>query len=103
MIRYRNIYTATYGHYADVLSLYEQLNEVSQSRGWRTATFLAPTVGEANVLIAEYEFPDLATFEAESKASMSDPEWMKIYRAIYQHVYPQSARTELLEEAPHLA
>src|SRR5438067_3939959 len=103
MTRFRSICTAKYGHFAELLSLSEQLNEVSRNRRWQSATFFVPIAGEANVLVAEYDYPDLATCDAQSKAAMADPEWMKVFRSMAEHVYPQSARTELLDEAPHLA
>lgn len=103
MIRFRSVATAKYGHFADVLSLNEALNEVCRARGWPEAKFFVPADGEMNVLVAEYEYPDYAAFEAASNGSMSDPEFMKTYRQIGALIYPQSARSELLESAPHLA
>ena len=34
---------------------------------------------------------------------MSDPDYMKILRGTADMIYPQSARTELYENAPRLA
>lgn len=103
MIKFRSIVTARYGHFAQLLTLGEQLNEISEARGWQTARYFIPLAGENNVLIAEYEYPDIATCDSQSKAAMSDPEWMKVFRSMAEYIYPQSARSELLDEAPHLA
>ena len=67
--------------FAELLSLSEQLNEVSRNRGWQSATFFVPIAGEANVLVAEYDYPDLATCDAQSKAAMADPEWIPDFPA----------------------
>lgn len=34
---------------------------------------------------------------------MSNPDYMKIFRGTADLIYPQSARTELYEDAPRLA
>lgn len=103
MIRFRSMATAKYGHFAEVLSLSEQLNEVCRARGWNEAQFFVPAAGEMNVLVCEYEYPDYATYQAHSRGAMADPEFMKTFRQIGSLIYPQSARNELLESAPHLA
>lgn len=103
MVRFRATVTAQYGHFAQLLGLHEQLNEIARSRGWQQGRFFSPISGATNVLVAEYEYPDLATWDAESTAAMADAEWMKVFRSMAEHVYPQSAHTELLDEAPQLA
>src|SRR2546423_1227360 len=102
MVRFRSIVTVKYGRFADVLRGSEQLNEISRARGWKQAELLVPLAGENNVLVAEYEYPDLATFQRENDGAMGDAEWMKTFRSMADDIYPQSARTELLESAPHL-
>jgi hypothetical protein len=103
MIRFRSTVTAQYGHFAQLLSLSEQLNEIAGSRGWQQGRFFSPVAGDMNVLITQVDYPDLATWDAHTSAAMTDPEWMKVFRSMAEHVYPQSAHTELLDEAPHLA
>ncbi len=58
----------------DYLRLSEQLNELARQRGWREATFWTPTVGSFNEIVVELEYPDLATFEHESRALFTDPD-----------------------------
>ena len=71
MFRARFIAEARYGHFADYLKAVEQLNEIARERGWAEATFWVATVGTANELIAEVDYPDLATFEREGEAQGS--------------------------------
>ena len=80
MVRARFIVQVRYGHFAEYLKAAEKLNEVARARGWAEATFWVAAAGKANELIAEVEYPDLATFEREGAASSADAEWMKIIR-----------------------
>jgi hypothetical protein len=59
--------------------------------------------GKANELIAEFEYPDLATFEREAQASSSDAEWMQLIRSTVDLAVQGTARSELLVSAPQLA
>jgi len=103
MIRLRAISTVKYGRFREFLEANQDLDNLCKERGWATATFLVPVVGGGNEFVAECEYPDLATFQAESNAQMSDPDYMKIFRGTADLIYPQSARTELYEDAPRLA
>ena len=103
MIRLRCISTVKYGVFREFLEANEDLDNLCKERGWATAAFLVPVVGSGNEFVAEYEYPDLATFQAESNAQMSDPDYMKIFRGTADLIYPQSARSELYEDAPRLA
>ena len=62
MVRARFIVQVRYGHFAEYLKALEQLNEIARERGWAEATFWVATAGAANELIAEVDYPDLATF-----------------------------------------
>lgn len=103
MIRLRLICTVKYGQFREFLKANEDLDNLCKEHGWATATFLVPVVGAGNEFVAEHEYPDLATFQAEGAAQMADPEYMKIFRVTADLVYPNSARTELYENAPTLA
>lgn len=103
MIRLRAITTVKYGLFRDFLEANKDLDKLCKERGWATAKVWVPVVGLGNEFVAEYEYPDLATFQAESAAQMSDPDYMKIFRGTSDLIYPQSARTELYEDAPELA
>ena len=103
MVRARFIVQVRYGHFAEFLKASEQLNEIARERGWAEATFWVATAGTANELIAEVDYPDLATFEREGEAQGADAEWMKVIRSTVDMVVQGSARSELFQTAPQLA
>jgi hypothetical protein len=103
MVRARFIVQVRYGHFADYLKIAEKLNEVARARGWAEATFWVAAAGAANELIAEVEYPDLATFEREGEASSADAEWMQLIRSTVDLVVQGTGRSELLRTAPQLA
>jgi hypothetical protein len=103
MVRARFIVQVRYGHFAEYLKALEHLNEIARQRGWAEATFLVYTAGTANELIAEVDYPDLATFDREGQAQSSDAEWMNVIRGTTDFVVQGSVRNELLQTAPQLA
>ena len=103
MVRARFMVQVRYGHFAEYLKASEQLNEIARERGWATATFWVATVGTANELIAEVDYPDLATFEREGDAQAADAEWMKVIRSTVDMVVQGTGRSELFQTAPQLA
>jgi hypothetical protein len=103
MVRARFIVEVRYGHFAEYLKIGEKLNELARGRGWAEATFWVAAAGTANELIAEVEYPDLATFEREGDASNADAEWMQLIRSTVDLVVQGTARSELLHTAPRLA
>jgi NIPSNAP len=103
MVRARFIVQVRYGHFADYLKAVEKLNEIARARGWAEATFWVATVGTANELIAEVEYPDLATFEREGAESSADAEWMQVIRSTVDWVVQGTGRSELVQTAPQLA
>ena len=103
MVRARFIVQVRYGHFAEYLKALEQLNEMAREHRWAEATFWTPTAGTANELVAEVDYPDLATFEREGDAQASDAEWMKVIRSTVDMVVQGTGRSELLQTAPQLA
>ena len=103
MYRARFHVQVKYGHFKDYFTICEQLNELARSRGWAESTYWVPTVGMANELIGESDYPDLETFQREGDAFSADPEAMALVRATSEHIVQGSAHSELLEAAPHLA
>ena len=103
MVRARFIVEVRYGHFADYLKTGEKLNEIARGRGWAEATFWVATAGKANELIAEVDYPDLATFERERDATSADAEWMKVIRSTVDMVVQGTGRSEVLQTAPQLA
>ena len=103
MYRARISVQVRYGHFKEHLEVCERLNELARSRGWIESTFWVPTVGTANEMIIETEYPDLATFQREGDAFSSDPEAMQLLRSTTGLIVEGSGRSELLEAAPTLA
>jgi NIPSNAP len=103
MVRARFITEVRYGHFADYLKALEQLNGIARQRGWAEATFWVSVAGTANELIADIDFPDLATYEQEAAAQSADAEWMKVIRSTVDFVVQGTGRNELIVTAPQLA
>jgi len=103
MVRARFIVQVRYGHFAEYLKVLEEMNELARERGWAEATYWIPTTGTANELIAEVDYPDLATFEREGNEQASDSDWMKVMRSTADSVVQGTARIELMQTAPQLA
>jgi hypothetical protein len=103
MYRYRVFVEIRYGSFREFLEISEEMNSLSNARGWTQHTHWVATVGKGNELIIESEFPTLDAFEKESRAKSSDPDWMKLLRRSAEFVVQGSNRDELLEAAPRLA
>jgi NIPSNAP len=103
MVRARFIVEVRYGHFADYLKALEKLNERGRGQGWTEATFWTPMAGRANEIIAEVDYPDLATFEREGDAQAADAEWMGIIRSTVDWVVQGTGRSEVFVTAPQLA
>src|SRR6201987_2899610 len=103
MVRARFVFQLPYGQFAEYLKGVERLNEIGRQRGWAEATFWVYTAGTSNELIAEVDYPDLATFDREGEAQSSDAEWMNVIRSTADFVVQGTGRSELLQTAPQLA
>ena len=100
MYRFRLIAEVKYGHFKDYLELSNKMNELFRERGWSTFTTFTLAIGTANEVIAEADYPDLATWEKEGDAFQSDAEAMALNRAFAEHTVQGSARSELLMTLP---
>ena len=89
-----------YGHFRDYARAWAKLDEVMRRRGWITARVLVPTAGRNNEFIAEFEYPDLATFERENSAFYTDAEAFQAFQAGAEFMVQGTARTELYEDVP---
>ena len=72
MYRHRLRQQILYGHFREFIEIAEALNGLARERGWAESTLWTPTVGAANEVIVETEYPDLATFQRENEAFYSD-------------------------------
>jgi hypothetical protein len=100
MYRFRLIAQVKYGHFKDYLELSNKMNELCRKRGWTEFTLLTPVVGVGNEVIAEADYPDLATFEKEADAFQADAEAMALNRSFAEHTVQGSAHSELLATIP---
>jgi hypothetical protein len=98
--RVQQIATVKYGHFGAYLKAMKELDRVCTARGWSPTRVLVPTVGANNVIVLENEYPDLASFQAETDAFYQDEEAFEIFRSSAEHVVEGSARTELYEDVP---
>jgi hypothetical protein len=103
MIQVRNICTVKYGSFREFVHATEELMEICRQRGWAPGNLLTPMAGVNNQVVWQVEYPDLPTMQQENEAAQTDPEFMKIFRSAGELLYPESARTEILETAPHIA
>jgi hypothetical protein len=103
MVLIRSFVEVEYGHFADVMRCYEELNAISEARGWRLAKLRVQAGAKANVLAADLEYESLAEWEAEQDAAYSDAEFMKVLRAASPYCVQGTASEEIWLDAPHLA
>ena len=92
-----------YGQFRDYLNIAEEVIALRRNLGLAAATLWTPTVGTANEIVWQIEYPDLATFQRENEAFYSDADAMKQWRRLWQHAVQGSIQDELLEEAPYIA
>jgi len=98
--RWRLIQEIRYGHFGDYMRTWAKLDAVMRKRGWVAARVLVPTAGPNNEFVAEFEYPELAVFERESKAFYGDPEAFEAFQEGAEFVVQGTARTELYEDVP---
>ncbi len=87
----------------DYLRLSEELNELARSRGWREASIWTQAVGRFNEVVAEIEYPDLATFERESRALFADEDAADLLLRFGELVDQGWGYSELWEQASPIA
>ena len=98
--RFRLIAEVKYGHFGDYLKTWKKLDAITRDRGRAAARLLVPTAGSNNQIIAEFEYPDLATFERENKECYADEEAFQAFRAGAEFLVQGTARSELYEDVP---
>jgi len=100
MFRQRvHIYPKTIDGWNEAVKLADELNKLSVSRSWTSGTIWMQTVGDGSEFVAEFDFPDLATFQRENEEGLRDKEAVELFRkfeAIERH---RPGHSELLETA----
>lgn len=103
MFRQRmHFFPKTQGAMFEVLSLGEEFNKGAADRGWVQGAFWTPLVGESE-LIAEFDYPDLATFQRESEEMYADPEMMTLAGKIWGVDSFRTPYSELESSVPTFA
>jgi len=96
----RQVSEVKYGQFGAYLKSWKKLDDLLRERGWATSRVLVPTAGQNNEFVAEFEYPDLATFENQNKAFYADKEAFEAYRAGAEFIVQGSSRTEIYEDVP---
>ena len=98
--RFRIVSEIKYGRFGDYMATWRKLDSIMRERGWIAGRVLVPTAGPNNEVVAEFEYPDLATFERENKAFYTDEAAFAAFRAGAEFVVQGTLRTELYEDVP---
>lgn len=86
----------------ELLTLGEKYNKFAAERGWSQGMFWSPAAGESEI-IAEFDYPDLATFQRESEEMYMDPEMMALAGQIWGIDSFRAPYSELLGTMPSFA
>lgn len=83
----------------ELLRLGEEYNKLAADKGWTQGTFWMPVAGETEV-IAEFDYPDLATFERETWGMFNEPDLMAVGGKIWAIESVRPTVSELLNPMP---
>jgi len=100
MIRERMHFTVrTTKDWDEALQLVEEFNKIHAAAGRAQARAWTQMTGPFNEIILETDFPDLASYEREYKAAMSDPEMLKHMPRVEEITIADKGYNELFETA----
>ena len=103
MYRHRIRQQILYGRFREYMEIAEEVIALRAKLGLAASTLWAPTLGTANEVVWEIDYPDLAAYERENETFYSHPAVMEQWRRLWQLVVQGSIQDELLMEAPHIA
>jgi hypothetical protein len=103
MYRQRIRQQILYGQFREYTEIAEKVIALRQKLGLAPATLWAPTVGTANEVVWEIDYPDLASFERDNDSFYSNAEAMELWRLLWQITVQGSTHDELLQKAPLIA
>lgn len=83
----------------ELFRLGDEFNKLAADKGWTQATYLMPVAGETEV-VAEFDFPDIVTFERETLGLFKEPELMALGGRIWAIDSVRAPYDELLVTAP---
>ena len=67
--------------YREVLETAGEWNKLCAEKGWVQATYWTPTVGGFEI-VAEYDYPDLATYQRQMEEGYAEPRAMAIMQKL---------------------
>jgi hypothetical protein len=103
MIRERLHFTVKGGTgWNDALELIREIDEIQIAAGRATGTVWTQVVGPFNEMVIETDFADLATYERESEALMSDPAVLKLFPRFEEVTVEGKGYNELLMTAERM-
>jgi hypothetical protein len=94
-----HVFPKTIDGWNEVIRVGDEINKLSAARGWTRATVWMTTVGTMSEIVAELDFPDLATFQREGEESSKDGDLVALWRALDSVEMDRPGYTELLETA----
>ena len=103
MYRHRIRQQVRYGHFREYMQIADGVIASRENLGLARATLWAPAVGDANEIVWETDYPDLAAFERENDLFYGDAEAMRQWRDLWQLTVQGTIHDELLQEAPQIA
>jgi hypothetical protein len=103
MIRERLHFTVKGGSaWNDALDLIREIDEIQIAAGRATGTVWTQVVGPFNEIVIETDYPDLATYERESNAIMTDPAVLKLFPRFEEATVAGKGYNELLMTAENM-
>lgn len=83
----------------ELLRLGDEFNKLLADKGWTQGTFWMPVAGETEV-IAEFDYPDAATFERETLGIAKEPDLFALGGKIWAVDSVRPPISELLNPMP---
>ena len=83
----------------EVVAIVEESNKLCATKGWTQGTLYTRTIGRFNELCLEREFPDLATYERETKAWETEPHLESLFRRMDAIKVEDPGYSEMWQEA----
>ena len=84
----------------EYLALVREIDEIQEAAGRvRSSGVWTQVVGPFNEIIVELEYPDLATYERETQAAMSDPQIAKLVSRFESLTIAEKGYNELFQAA----
>lgn len=85
----------------ELMRLGDEYNKLVADKGWTQATMWMPVAGESEI-VAEWDYPDLQTYERETFGMLTEPDLMAVGGKIWAIDSVRPPVSELLNPAPSL-